>query len=68
MGPTLLLALEFSERVWKLGFTTGPGPLFADAISRDVIPDHLPAVTGCARTAPVRRLVLNAIGYEVSRS
>ena len=25
MGPTLLLAFELSERVWKLGFTTGLG-------------------------------------------
>jgi hypothetical protein len=24
-GPTLLLAFELSERVWKLGFTTGLG-------------------------------------------
>ena len=23
--PTLLLAFELGERVWKIGFTTGPG-------------------------------------------
>ena len=43
------------------------GTLFADAISRDLIPDHLPSP---AEDAPRQyvELFLNAIGYEVSRS
>ena len=43
------------------------GTLFADAISRDLMPDHLPSP---AEDAPRQyvELFLNAVGYEVSRS
>ena len=43
------------------------GTLFADAISRDLMPDHLPSP---AEDAPRQyvELFLNAIGYGISRS
>jgi AcrR family transcriptional regulator len=43
------------------------GTLFADAISRDLMPDHLPSPAADAPRQYVE-LFLNAIGYEVSRS
>jgi AcrR family transcriptional regulator len=43
------------------------GTLFADAISRDLMPDHLPSPAADAPRQYVE-LFLNAIGYKVSRS
>jgi hypothetical protein len=38
-GPVLYMALELSEKTWKLGFTTGRGqePRLRDVPSRDVV-------------------------------
>ena len=33
-GPTLLLAFELSERVWKLGFTTGATTPVVEAVAK----------------------------------
>jgi AcrR family transcriptional regulator len=69
---------HYLERLRERGFTRGDwqpraaaslllGTLFADAISRDLMPDHLPSPAADAPRQYVE-LFLNAIGYEVSRS
>jgi AcrR family transcriptional regulator len=69
---------HYLERLRERGLTRGDwqpraaaslllGSLFADAISRDLIPDHLPSPAADAPRQYVE-LFLNAIGYEVSRS